>query len=68
MLTRELAGNNHLLQNQPTSELISSRKAYVIETQQQRPELSEAFWTPNISSSQLDEYPQLYSQSKSSPN
>ena len=30
--------------------------------------LSEAFWTPNISSSQFDEYSQLGSRSKSSPN
>ena len=27
--------------------------------------LSEAFWTPNIASSQLDEYPELGSRSKS---
>ena len=30
--------------------------------------LSEAFWTPNTASSQFDEYSQLGSRSKSSPN
>ena len=30
--------------------------------------LSEAFWTPNIASSQFDEYSELYSRSKSLPN
>ena len=30
--------------------------------------LIEAFWTPNIASSQFDEYFQLGSRSKSSPN
>ena len=30
--------------------------------------LSEAFWTPNIASSKFDEYFQLCSRSKSSPN
>ena len=30
--------------------------------------LSEDFWTPNIASSQFDEYPKLYSRSKSVPN
>ena len=30
--------------------------------------LSEAFWTPNIASSQFDKYSQLGSQSKNSPN
>ena len=30
--------------------------------------LSEDFWTPNIASSQFDEYSELYSRSKSSPS
>ena len=30
--------------------------------------LSEAFWTPNIASSQFDEYSELYLRSKSLPN
>ena len=50
------------------SALIQSETRFVELGEYSQNILSVTFWTPNITSSQFDEYPELYSRNKSSPN